>query len=143
MRCLKFYAVGALGMSVHLALVAILVRVCQVEYQLATVLAVETSVLHNFAWHRKWTWADRPVSGIAAISARLLRFNLSNGLLSVLGNLFFMRLFVGVLHFDPIVSTLFSIVPCALLNFLVSNRWVFRNSPLAIRQSHFLEVRND
>ncbi len=125
MRCVKFYTVGSLGMIVHLSLLALFVRGLQMHYQLATVLAVEAAVLHNFLWHRRWTWADRPVEGLSAVGARLLRFHLSNGLVSILGNLFFMRLFAGVVGFDPMVASLLSIAPCALANFLVSDRWVF------------------
>ncbi len=29
------------------------------HYLVATALAVEMAVLHNFFWHRRWTWADR------------------------------------------------------------------------------------
>jgi dolichol-phosphate mannosyltransferase len=125
MRCIKFYAVGSIGMAVHLGLMAVLVRLFHMHYQLATVLSVETAVLHNFLWHRNWTWSDRPVSGAAASLRRLLRFNLTNGLVSVLGNLFFMQLFAGVLRLDPMVASVLSIAPCALVNFLVSDRWVF------------------
>ena len=125
MRCMKFYAVGAMGMAVHLTLLALFVRVLQMHYQWATVFAVEAAVVHNFLWHRRWTWSDRPVDGAAATAARLVRFNLTNGLVSVLGNLFFMHLFAGLLRFDPIVASLLSIPPCALVNFLVSDRWVF------------------
>jgi dolichol-phosphate mannosyltransferase len=122
---MKFYAVGAMGMAVHLTLLSLFVRVLQMHYQWATVFAVEAAVVHNFLWHRRWTWADRRVDGAAATAARLVRFNLTNGLVSVLGNLFFMHLFAGLLRFDPIVASLLSIPPCALVNFLVSDRWVF------------------
>lgn len=125
MRCVKFYTVGSLGMIVHLSLLALFVRVFKMHYQLATALAVEAAVLHNFLWHRRWTWADRPFHGLAAVGARLFRFHLSNGLVSIVGNLFFMHLFAGVMRFDPIVASLLSIAPCALINFVVSDRWVF------------------
>ncbi|MBI2817225.1 MAG: GtrA family protein [Acidobacteria bacterium] len=125
MRCLKFYAVGALGILVHVGSLAILVRGFEMRYELATAVAVEMAVLHNFVWHRKWTWADRPVTGFIAVANRLLRFNLANGLVSVLGNLYFMHLFAGVLRLDPVISSLISIVPCGILNFVVSDRWVF------------------
>ena len=125
MRCIKFYTVGSLGMMVHLGLLALFVRGFQMHYQLATALAVEVAVLHNFLWHRRWTWADRPFAGPVAVSVRLLRFNLTNGLVSVLGNLFFMQLFVGGLGLEPVPASLLSIAPCALVNFIVSDRWVF------------------
>lgn len=124
-RCLKFYAVGAIGIAVQLGLLALFTRGFGLHYLAATALAVEASVLHNFLWHRKWTWADRPGTGAAATAMRLIRFNLANGLVSVAGNLFFMHLFAGLLGLDPMMANLFSLVPCALVNFLLSDRWVF------------------
>jgi len=124
-RIAVFAGVGAMGFVVQLALLAILTSVAGWPYLLATCVAVEAAVLHNFAWHEQWTWADRPVEGVAATAARLLRFNLTNGLLSVLGNMFFMHLFAGVLGLDPVIASVASIAPCALVNFLVSDRWVF------------------
>jgi len=125
MRFVRFYTVGAIGLAVQLALLALFIRAFGLHYLAATALAVEASVLHNFLWHRKWTWADRPGRGAAATAMRLVRFNLANGFVSVAGNLFFMHLFAGLLGFDPMMASLFSLIPCALVNFLLSDRWVF------------------
>ena len=125
MRFVRFYTVGAIGIAVQLGLLALFTRTFGLHYLAATALAVEASVLHNFLLHRKWTWADRPGSGAAATAMRLIRFNLANGLVSVAGNLFFMHLFAGLLGFDPMMVSLFSLIPCALVNFLLSDRWVF------------------
>ena len=124
-RWTKFSAVGSIGMAVHLGLLALFVKALGMHYLLATALSVETAVLHNFAWHCRWTWADRPVEGFSAVAATLLRFHLSNGLVSIAGNLFFMHLFAGGMGIDPFIASLLSIPPCALVNFLVSDRWVF------------------
>ena len=143
MRCIKFYAVGSIGMAVHLGLLTLFVRVFGMHYQLATVLSVEAAVLHNFLWHLRWTWADRPVRGAAATARRLLRFNLTNGLNSLLGNVVFMQLFAGRLGLDPLLSALLSIPPCALLNFLVSDRWVFLAAVASPCSVHHNETCHD
>jgi putative flippase GtrA len=124
-RWTKFSVVGAIGMAVHLGLLAVFVKVFGMHYLLATAFAVETAVLHNFVWHCRWTWADRPVVGLTAVVAVLLRFHLSNGLISIAGNLFFMQLFVGGMALHPLVASLLSVPPCALINFVASDRWVF------------------
>ena len=131
-RWLRFYLVGSIGTAVHLGLLVVFVRVLAMDYQIATALSVEAAVLHNFVWHRNWTWADRPVRGASATMWRLLRFNATNGGFSLLGNLVLMRLFTGGLGMDPVVATLPSIAICALGNFLVSDRWIFssRANPL-------------
>lgn len=125
LRWLKFNAVGAVGIVVQLVALALLVSGLGVNYLVATALAVETAVLHNFFWHQRFTWADRASLGIRQTLGRLLRFNLTNGGLSILGNLILMRLLVGRLHLNYVVANLLTIALCSLANFLVSHRFVF------------------
>ena len=124
-RWMKFNLVGAVGIAVQLAALWLLTSL-GLNYMLATAIAVETAVLHNFFWHERFTWIDRQNRGRGSTN-RLLRFNLSNGLISIVGNLLFMRLLVGGVGLRPMVANLISIAFCSLLNFLVSDRWVFRS----------------
>ena len=126
-RWMKFNLVGAIGIGVQLVALWTLTGL-GVGYMLATALAVETAVLHNFIWHERFTWADRD-GRRRHTAARLLRFNLTNGVVSIGGNLLLMRLLVGAAHLQPLVANLVSIAACSLLNFLVSDRWVFRTTP--------------
>ena len=125
MRWLKFNAVGALGMAVQLGALGVFVHVLGLHYLVATALAVEAAVLHNFLWHRRWTWADRP--GIAGPGwvFLLLRFNLTTGMVSIVGNLLFMGLLAGAAGLEPLLANLLAIGLCALVNFLVCDRFVF------------------
>jgi putative flippase GtrA len=54
-RWFKFNSVGAIGVGVQLAVLTLLAGQLGVNYLVATALAVETAVLHNFVWHEKWT----------------------------------------------------------------------------------------
>lgn len=126
-RWMKFNFVGAIGIAVQLAALWFLTS-AGLSYLLATALAVETAVLHNFIWHERFTWVDRRNQGRSGSAARLLRFNLSNGLISIVGNLLCMRLLVGEAHLRPMLANLISIAICSLVNFLVSDRWVFRSA---------------
>ena len=123
MRWWKFNAVGALGWIVQTVVLAGLVHGAGVNYLLATAMAVETAVLHNFVWHRRWTWADRRTHQSA--TSALLRFNLSNGLVSIVGNLLLMRLLVGGLKLEPVSANWLAIALCAVLNYLLSDRFAF------------------
>jgi putative flippase GtrA len=98
------------------------------NYMLATALAVELAVLHNFCWHERWTWGERTrqTPGIAPLLARLLRFNLTTGLLSIASNLVLMRFFVGVLHMYYLMANALAIATTSLANFLLSELFVFR-----------------
>jgi len=124
-RWLKFNSVGAMGIVVQLVVLASLTGLGGMHYLLATALAVEAAVLHNFAWHERWTWGDRREMDRDGLLGRLVRFHLTNGTLSILGNLVFMRLLVGGLGLHYLWANVTTIAICSILNFLVSDRFVF------------------
>ena len=55
----KFNLVGAMGMVVQLAALALFNRVSAGHYLYATAAAIELALLHNFVWHLHYTWRDR------------------------------------------------------------------------------------
>jgi putative flippase GtrA len=118
----KFNAVGAAGVAVQLTVLALFKSALGVDYLAATALAVETAVLHNFYWHQRWTWADRPRGSQVA---RLLRFNLTTGALSILSNVVLMWIFAGVFHLHYLVANLAAIAITSILNYLLADRVVF------------------
>jgi dolichol-phosphate mannosyltransferase len=124
-RWLAFNFVGAGGIAVQLVLLAALTA-SGMHYLPATAIAVEGAVLNNFAWHERWTWIDRTGSGTKRTLARLLRFNLSVGLISIVQNLAFMKILVEAFGVPYLAANLVSITLCSLLNFFVSDRLVFR-----------------
>lgn len=124
MRWLKFSAVGAMGAALQLALLALLVHVVRMHYLLATAFSVEAAILHNFVWHRRWTWNDRRGACDAA-GATFARFNLTNGLVSISGSLASAYLVTGFWRIDAVVANMTSIAIGSLANFLLSDRFVF------------------
>lgn len=126
-RWMKFNLVGAMGIAVQVAALWLLTSI-GFNYMPATAVAVEAAVLHNFIWHERFTWVDRRNRSRSGWANRLLRFNLSNGLISIAGNLLCMRLLVGEADVRPVTANLISIAVCSLVNFLVSDRWVFRSA---------------
>ena len=130
-RWLRFNCVGGIGIALQFAILFVLKDVLHLDYRIATVLAVELTVLHNFIWHERFTWVDRTrndplLSSPRNWPARLLRFNLSNGAVSLVGNLALMTLLVGAGHVSYLLANGIAIVLCSLVNFLVSEEWVFQ-----------------
>jgi putative flippase GtrA len=123
-RWLAFYAVGALGMVVQLTTVWVLTTWTGMGYLAGTAIGVEAAVLHNFAWHERWTWADRAAVSGRSTLGRLTRFNAANGLLSIWGNVAFTALFV-TLGTGYVAGNLMAIAACSALNFLAADRLVF------------------
>jgi putative flippase GtrA len=135
-RPAKFVLVGGVGVLVQIAALEALTALgC--HYLLATGIAVEAAVLHNFVWHQRFTWRDwrdrqdrsdrciRGGSSFAQTGVRLLRFHLSNGVISILGSLLLMRWLVGQFGIGVMMANLMSIAACSVGNFLASDRWVF------------------
>ena len=125
-RWLRFNAVGLAGILVQLAALAALKQIAGLSTLAATALAVELAVLHNFYWHERWTWGTH---GTPGQSGRLLRFHLANGLVSLVSNLLWMRLLTGPVEMHYLPANLISIAVTALLNFALSERFVFRKVP--------------
>jgi putative flippase GtrA len=95
------------------------------DYLVATALAVEAAVLHNFVWHERYTWADRVHPSWRRSLLRLVRFNLTTGGVSIVGNLALMKVMVGAGHMNYLLANGIAITLCSLANFLVSEEWVF------------------
>ena len=126
LRWLKFNLVGAIGFVVQLCALALFVGRLRMNYLVATALAVEIAVLHNFVWHELYTWRDRTRQATGGTLGRLLRFNLTTGTLSVVGNLVIMRVLVGRLGMNYLAANVLTILACSLANFAASHWLVFR-----------------
>ena len=124
MRFGRFNLVGLLGAALQLLLIAVLTKTTHLPPVAATPIAVEIVVLHNFVWHEHFTWPDRRVR--RQVGRRLCRFHAGNGLVSLVGNTFIMYGLVDRLKLPLALSSILAIVVCALANFLIADRWVYR-----------------
>jgi putative flippase GtrA len=118
-----FNAVGLAGVVVQLGMLTVLTH-ANLPIALATAIAVEAAVLHNFAWHQRWTWRDRPSSGPRETLARLLRFHAVNGLISLVGNVVITAALARA-GADPLLANLAAIITCSLINFSAGEWLVF------------------
>ncbi len=122
----KFNLVGAGGVVVQLAALALLNHFAPGHYLMCTAAAIEIALLHNFAWHVRYTWRDRRDGG--PIVGPLLRFHFSNGMVSLVGNLLLMRILVQAAHFAVLPANGVAILFCSVVNFGFGDRWVFAAS---------------
>jgi putative flippase GtrA len=123
-RWMKFNAVGAVGVVVQLAALAVIDRAIGGHYLVATAAAIEMALLHNFAWHVLYTWRDRRGEGGGL--GQMVRFHLSNGLVSMAGNLVLMRLLVEGTQMPVLAANGLAILGCSVVNFFLGDGWVFR-----------------
>ena len=125
-RWAQFNIVGIVGAALQLVILTTLVNGLGLDPRIATVLAVEVALLHNFLLHERWTWRDRPSSRGRQRVCRLMRFHLCNGLVSMIGNLALIQLLAVQLKWPVGPAGLVAIMACSLINFALSHRLVFR-----------------
>lgn len=123
---IKFNVVGVVGFVLQAGALFLLTHTThRITYLTATALAVEVAVLNNFVWHQRWTWKDRPSNTTVETLRRLAKFNITTGLVSILGNLVFMSVLVGRLGLAIVLANLISVLACSLLNFVLADRIAF------------------
>ncbi|MGB7265390.1 MAG: GtrA family protein [Terracidiphilus sp.] len=122
-RWCKFNVVGAMGMVVQLAALAVLNKCWEGRYLAATAVALEVTLVHNFVWHLHFTWRDRRDG--SALLGKIWRFHLSNGMVSMTGNLALMPILVHGARIPVVASNAIAILGCSLVNFCLGNHWAF------------------
>jgi putative flippase GtrA len=102
--------------------------------------AEQAAEKRGFGWRSAFSAAIMPSFSFRALAPgaprsryfqslrRLLRFNLTNGAFSILGNLALMKVMVGQGHMNYLLANAIAITLCSLANFLVSEEWVFGKS---------------
>jgi putative flippase GtrA len=107
------------------ALFALTHTAYSISYLAATAVAVELAVLNNFVWHQRWTWSDRPSTTRTGTLRRLVKFNVTTGLVSMVGNLVLMSIFVGRLQLPVAPANVLTVASCSILSFFLADRIAF------------------
>jgi putative flippase GtrA len=123
-RWWRFNLVGVIGTGVQLGALAAMHRIIPSHYLLETAVAIEITLMHNFIWHMRYTWRMQRKN--SEICAALGRFHVSNGLVSMLGNLVLMRVLVHGAGVPVVAANAVAIAACSVVNFTLGHTWAFR-----------------
>ena len=119
---LRFNVVGVLGFALQSGALFVLTHSPHpVGYIAATAAAVELAILNNFVWHQRWTWRDRPSATTGETLRRLAKFNVTNGAVSITGNLVLMSILVGHLGLPIAGANIASVAACSICNFWLAD----------------------
>lgn len=127
-RVRAFVIVGAIGFVTQIAVLTALTH-AGVPLMLATALAVEAAVLHNFVWHQRWTWRDRQDD--TSWGRRLARFHSSNGVASIGVNVVLTWAIARWLRVPAPIANVMAVAAAAGVNFVAADRWVFARASVA------------
>jgi putative flippase GtrA len=128
-RLARFAIAGAGGFILQIATLAVLVQAAHLHYVAATIVAVEAAILLNFVFHEHWTWGAR-VQGCKGAGVRLLRFNVLTAVTSMSGSIIVTTFLVETASMDPIMANAISVIVLGGINFIGSDKFVFRAGTL-------------
>ncbi len=124
-RFLKFCLVGLSGVLVNLGLLWLLTESVGLYYVLSYIIAIEASIINNFAWNELWTFRDRRVSSQGVVGGRFAKFNF----ISLLGlgiQVGLLLLFTEVVGLYYIVSAIIGIIVATMFNFIFNKWWTWQ-----------------
>jgi putative flippase GtrA len=140
----RFIAVGVAGFAVQLAALWTLTTRAHWPWLPATIAAVEAAIVHNFLWHRTWTWRERFASGASVFESSTLasfaRFNAATAVTSIGGNVAAMAVLAGLFHLPVLAANALAVTIMTLANYLASDRWVFGSANGARVASAYLLI---
>jgi putative flippase GtrA len=121
-----------MGVVPQIGSLAVLNRVAPGHYLVASAVALEITLIHNFLWHLHYTWRDRQEQ--ATRFGQCVKFHLSNGMVSFAGNLVLMKVLVADARLPVLVSNGIAILSCSLVNFCLGETWAFRANRLQFKE---------
>jgi dolichol-phosphate mannosyltransferase len=118
-RFSKFLVVGAAGVLVNSVLLVLFYQVAHVPLVVASALAVEASIIHNYIWNDRWTFARTSWS-----SRRLVKFNAVGlaGLVIATAILWMLVTHLGIAY---VLANLVGIGTATIWNFAINSYWTW------------------
>ncbi|MFC2089622.1 GtrA family protein [Bacteroidota bacterium] len=120
---IKFAVVGGSGVVINMGLLYFLTRYLSVRLEFASPIAIETSILTNFALNNFWTFKKRDAR--FSLWSRLLRYHLVTGLAGLVNYLVLLML-VRLLDMNEFLSNLIGIGAGMLINYFLNSLWTWR-----------------
>ena len=121
---LKYCCVGLVGSVVNLSIYLILTRYFQIPLQIASLIAIETSIVSNFLLNNYWTFKQRTKK--LSMFRRLMNFHIAAGISGILFYYLFFLFLTTVLGINDVLSILFATTAGTISNYTINSIWTWR-----------------
>ena len=122
---IKFCIVGTSGVLVNIGIYAGLTRLLGIPMELASPIAIESSILSNFTLNHLWTFKWRNSS--SSLKFLLLKFHLVCGMAAIV-NYGLLLTLVRVFGMWDIAANLLGIVAGTVINYGMNSLWTWKNT---------------
>jgi dolichol-phosphate mannosyltransferase len=123
-RLIKFGIVGASGVVVNVGGLYLFTEFVRIPYFIASVIAIELSILSNFTVNLLWTWRDRSQEG--TLWTKIARYHIGAGATAFLGNYLILIALTEFFGIHYMISNLIGIAVGTFSNYLINDLWTFR-----------------
>jgi len=125
LRIIRFSVVGASGVIVNMGFLALFKGIFHLPLWFAGLIAIEISILSNFALNDLWTWRDRRGR---KFFDRIWRYHVSVGITAYGFNYPILLLFTQVLSIPYLWANLIGIVIASAANFVLNHFWTYKKN---------------
>jgi len=122
---IKFGIVGATGVLVNMGILIFLTRGMHLSLELASPVAIETSIITNFILNNLWTFKAR--SKKDSILKRFTRFHIVSFTAGIVNYIVLLMLTYGLGVFD-LLANLIGIAAATVVNYILNSRWTWKRS---------------
>ena len=123
LRLARFSAVGASGVAVNMGILIALKSGLGLPVAISSLIAIELSILSNFALNNAWTWSDRRTT---PLGQRLIKYHAVAGITALASNWFLLIVLTQFFGIDYRISNLIGIAAGMVLNFSWNHAWTFK-----------------
>ena len=124
-RWFRFNLVGIAGFVLQMLTLTVMAR--WTTPAVAIVVAVLVAISHNFLWHEQVTWPGLPRDKRLR---RWLSFHLTNGAVSIVTNVVVTTVVMKSVGAPLLAANAIAVATASLANFLVSDRFIFKQRPV-------------
>jgi dolichol-phosphate mannosyltransferase len=122
-RIIKFALVGLSGILVNMGFLYLLSELLHIYYLIASIIAIEISIISNFFLNDLWTWSDRKKK---KLFNRLYQYHISVGLTAIFVNWLLLFILTEVFGIYYLISNLIGIGCGTLFNYILNDVWTFK-----------------
>jgi dolichol-phosphate mannosyltransferase len=120
---IRFCMVGTSGVVVNMGIYALMTRMVGLPMEIASIQAIETSILWNFTMNSVFTFKKRKTG--SNLLSRFLRFHVAAGLAGIV-NYSVLLLLVDQFGMWDIAANLCGINAAVLVNYHLNSRWTWK-----------------
>jgi putative flippase GtrA len=118
-RFSKYVVVGGTGVVINTLMLALLYQIAHLPLPVASAIAVEVSIVNNYMWNDRWTFARSSWDLL-----RLIKFN-AVGLAGLIIATAVLWTLVTYAHVPYLLANLVGIGVATVWNFAVNSRWTW------------------